>query len=45
MGYDANRFAIFLNEKKPGVGIDVNYYSMDELYQYVIEFQNQEYDL
>ena len=45
MGYDANRFATFLNEKKPGVGIDVNYYNMNELYEYVVEFQNREYDM
>jgi hypothetical protein len=32
MGYDANAFASFLDYKKPGVGIDVANYTIDELY-------------
>lgn len=41
LGYNAEEFANMLNEKKPGVGADVNQYTMDELYQYVAEFQNR----
>ena len=41
LGYNAEEFANMLNEKKPGVGMNVNLYTMNELYQYVAEFQNR----
>lgn len=44
MGYDATRFSEFLQIKKPGYGIDVNYYTFEELYEYVAEFQMEEYN-
>ena len=43
-GYDATRFADFLDQKKPGCAIDVNLYTMAELYDIVTEFQNMVYD-
>lgn len=43
-GYDAARFAEFLDQKKPGMAVDVNLYTMTELYEYVTEFQNMIYD-
>ena len=43
-GYDAARFADFLDQKKPGSAVDVNLYTMTELYAYVTEFQNLIYD-
>jgi len=43
-GYDAARFAEFLDQKKPGMAVDVGLYTMVELYDYVTEFQNMVYD-
>ena len=34
-GYDGNQFAEFLQEKK---GVDVQNYTLDEIYNYVYEF-------
>jgi hypothetical protein len=39
-GYDQYAFANFMNEKKPGQGLEVRLYTWDELYQYVEEFKN-----
>jgi len=39
--YDAEEFAQFLNDKKPGLGIDVKHYTIAELYDYVYEFQTR----
>ena len=39
-GYDAGMFSQYLESKKPGMGLDVNLYTWDELYAFVTEFQS-----
>ena len=40
-GYDQEEFATFLNSKK---GTDVTYYTLDEMYTYVYEFQTAQWE-
>ena len=41
-GYDPTQFAAYLEKKKPGFGLDVNMYTLNELYHFVGEFINEQ---
>jgi len=42
--YDWQSFVAFLDEKKPGIGPDMQNYTINEIYDFVYEFQTRVYE-